>query len=215
MGNFDIINTLKVLPGIILGLTIHEYSHALVAKWCGDNTSYDQGRVTLNPIKHIDPLGFILLLVAGFGWAKPVQFNEQNLRNPQTDVLRIAVAGPLSNAILAMILSVILVLTAGMMDVSSGNAMQITREILISAIFINWGLFIFNLIPLPPLDGSHLLFHPFRRYPEVYNWLYKYGSLALFGLLIFGAVSKRNILPIWPIMKFLGEGFLGILGYSL
>ena len=85
MDHFDILRTLKFLPGIILGLTFHEYSHAIVAKLCGDNTSSDQGRVTLNPIKHIDPLGFILLLVAGFGWAKPVQFDEKNLHNPKSD----------------------------------------------------------------------------------------------------------------------------------
>ena len=79
----------------------------MVAHICGDSTSKDQGRVTLNPLKHIDPLGFIMLIVAGFGWAKPVQFNETNLRNPKTDVIKIALAGPLSNAVIAMILSVI------------------------------------------------------------------------------------------------------------
>ena len=87
MDNFDILRTLKFLPGIILGLTIHEFSHAFVAQKCGDSTSKEQGRVTLNPFKHIDPLGFVMLLVAGFGWAKPVEFNEQNLRHPKTDVL--------------------------------------------------------------------------------------------------------------------------------
>ena len=105
MDNFDFIRTLKFLPGIILGLTVHEFSHAFVAHMCGDSTSRDQGRITLNPLKHIDPLGFIMLMVAGFGWAKPVQFTEQNLRNPKTDVIKIAVAGPLSNAFIAMILS--------------------------------------------------------------------------------------------------------------
>ena len=93
MDNFDIARTLKFLPGIILGLTVHEFSHAFVAHLCGDSTSKDQGRVTLNPLKHIDLLGFIMLMVAGFGWAKPVQFTEQNLRNPKTDVIKIAVAG--------------------------------------------------------------------------------------------------------------------------
>src|SRR5674536_303495 len=84
MGNFDLARVLKFLPGIILVLTVHEYCHALVAHMCGDSTSKDQGRVTLNPLKHIDPLGFIMLIFAGFGWAKPVQFNEQNLRNPKS-----------------------------------------------------------------------------------------------------------------------------------
>jgi Zn-dependent protease len=213
MDHFDIIRTLKFLPGIILGLTVHEFSHAIVAKWCGDNTSHDQGRVTLNPLKHIDPLGFVLLLVAGFGWAKPVQFNEQNLRNPKTDILKIAIAGPVSNAILAMLLSVIMVLSPGMIAGNAGSTVNLLSEILFYAIFINWGLFVFNLIPLPPLDGSHILFHPFRKYPELYNWLYRYGSLALFVILIAGSVSGKNLIPITPAIQYLAEGFLGLLGY--
>jgi len=215
MDHFDILRTLKYLPGIILGLTVHEYSHAMVAKLCGDNTAYDQGRVTLNPLKHIDPLGFILLLVAGFGWAKPVQFSEQNLRNPDRDILKIALAGPISNALLAMVLSVILALTGGMVQSYSGNTMQVVIELLYYAVYINWALFIFNLIPLPPLDGSHLLFHPLRKYPDIYNWLYRYGSLALFGLLIFGMISGKNILPIGSLINFFGQGFLGLIGYTL
>lgn len=214
MDNFDIVRTLKYLPGIILGLTIHEFSHAIVARWCGDRTSHDQGRVTLNPLKHIDPLGFILLLVAGFGWAKPVQFNEQNLKNPRTDVLKIAAAGPLSNAVLAMVLSIIMVLCSKMVTVYPGNLISAGFEILSYAIFINWALFVFNLIPVPPLDGSHILFHPFRKYPDIYEWLYKYGSLALFVILIAGAVTGKNILPIGPAIQYLAGGFLHILGYN-
>jgi len=117
MDNFDILRTLKFLPGIILGLTFHEFSHAFVAHRCGDSTSRDQGRVTLNPLRHIDPLGFVMLLFAGFGWAKPVEFNEQNLRNPKTDPLKIAVSGPLSNAILAVILSVIFAILYNYVDI--------------------------------------------------------------------------------------------------
>jgi Zn-dependent protease len=213
MDHFDFIRTLKYLPGIILGLTVHEFSHALAAKLCGDTTSQDQGRVTLNPVKHIDPLGFIMLLVAGFGWAKPVQFNEQNLKNPRTDILKIAVSGPLSNAVLAMILSLAFVLSARFVDGYPGRALNTTFEILMYAIYINWGLFIFNLLPIPPLDGSHLLFHPLRKYPRVYDWLYRYGTLFLFVILIAGSVSQRNILPIGPWIQCLAEGFLNLVGY--
>jgi len=212
MGNFDIARALKFLPGIILGLTVHEYCHALVAHMCGDSTSKDQGRVTLNPLKHIDPLGFIMLIFVGFGWAKPVQFNEQNLRNPKMDVIKIALAGPLSNALIAMILSVVFSLLSSHM-VTSTPAMQIASEVFIYAIYINWGLFIFNLIPLPPLDGSHLLLHQLKRFPELYNALYKYGSLLLFALIIGSALTKINFLPIWPAIQFLGEGFLSLVGY--
>jgi Zn-dependent protease len=209
----DIQRILKLLPGIILGLTVHEYSHALVAKLCGDMTSSDQGRVTLNPLKHIDAFGFIMLLVAGFGWAKPVQFNEQNLRNPKTDVIKIALAGPLSNAVTAMILSVLFSIFSSVVPVYHSSGMQIVSDVFLYAIYINWGLFIFNLIPLPPLDGSHLLFHQLKRFPVLYNGLYKYGSLLLFGLLIATTLTKINFLPIWPLIQFLGEGFLSLVGY--
>jgi Zn-dependent protease len=214
MGNFDIVRILKFLPGIILGLTVHEYCHALMAQWCGDNTSRDQGRVTLNPLKHIDPFGFIMLLIAGFGWAKPVQFNEQNLRNPKTDVLKIALAGPMANAITAMLLSIVLALGAHFLPGYHSYSMQIVFEVFLYAIFINWGLFVFNLIPLPPLDGSHLLFYPLRRFPSVYEALYKYGTLVLFGILIISSISKSNFIPILPLIQFLAEGFLKLLGYS-
>lgn len=154
MSGFDLIHSLKLLPGIVTGLTIHEFSHAWMAKRCGDTTSHDQGRVTLNPLKHIDPLGFIMLFIAGFGWAKPVQFNESNLKNPGVDVIKIAVAGPFSNALTAMFLSLTY---AALLDWGI-NINGIWAELFIYAIFINWGLFVFNLIPLPPLDGSHILF---------------------------------------------------------
>jgi len=208
MEAFDFARVLKFLPGIILGLTLHEYSHALVAHMCGDSTSKDQGRVTLNPLKHIDPLGFILIIAVGFGWAKPVQFNEQNLHNPKRDVMKIAVAGPLSNALLAMVLSVIFSLLSSVVEYSN-----LVYEIFIYAIYINWGLFIFNLIPLPPLDGSHLLFNQFRKFPALHAGLYKYGSFLLFGLILATAFTKINFLPIWPMIQFLGEGFLSLVGF--
>jgi len=138
----------------------------------------------LNPFKHIDALGFVMLLVAGFGWAKPVQFNEQNLRNPKTDVIKIAVAGPVSNAITAMLLSIIFSLYNDFLPGYYGNWMQIVNNVFLYAIYINWGLFIFNLIPLPPLDGSHLLLNQFKRFPRLYDGLYKYGSWIFFGLII-------------------------------
>lgn len=214
MENFDLARVLKFLPGIILGLTVHEYSHALVAHLCGDSTSKDQGRITLNPLKHIDPFGFIMIIIAGFGWAKPVQFNEQNLHNPNTDVIKIAVAGPLSNALLAMVLSVLFSLFTSAVSVYHSSVIQIISEVFLYAIYINWGLFIFNLIPLPPLDGSHVVFHQFKKYPVLYNGLYKYGSFILLGLLVVTAMTKINLLPIWPLIRFFGEGFLALVGYK-
>ncbi len=212
MDLFDLERILKYLPGIIIGLTVHEFSHAWIAHLSGDPTSKDQGRITLNPLKHIDAIGFIFLLVAGFGWAKPVQFNEQLLRK-KTDVIKIALAGPVSNALIAMLLSVIFALTINRVNYEN-MGIQLALEIFYYSIYINWGLFIFNLIPLPPLDGSHLLFFPLRRHPELYNAFYKYGSLLLFGLLIATAVTKVNFLPIMSAIRFFADGFLRLLGYS-
>jgi Zn-dependent protease len=214
MESLEISRILKFLPGIILGLTVHEFSHAWMAKRCGDMTSEEQGRVTLNPFKHIDAMGFIMLLVAGFGWAKPVQFNEQNLRNPKTDVIKIAVAGPLSNAITAMILSILFSIYSHFTSGNYTTMVQIVNEVFIYAIYINWGLFIFNLIPLPPLDGSHLLLNVFRKIPGLYEGFYKYGSWIFFGLIIVTVFTKVNLFPIWPAMEFLGKGFLSLVGYS-
>jgi len=213
VANIELARTLKFLPGIIIGLTVHEYCHALVAHWCGDSTSREQGRITLNPLKHIDPIGFMMLLFAGFGWAKPVQFNEQNLRNPKTDVIKIALAGPLSNAVIAMVLSVIFtILYSGNYTPASGT-MEILQEVMWYGIFINWSLFIFNLIPLPPLDGSHLLLSQFKKYPAVYNAIYRYGSFLLLGLVIASIVTKIDLLPISPVIEFFVRGFLSILGF--
>ena len=209
MDTLDILRTLKFLPGILLGLTIHEFSHAFVATKCGDTTSKDQGRVTLNPLKHIDPFGFMMLLVAGFGWAKPVRFNEKNLNNPRTDIMKIAVAGPFSNALTAIILTLIF---AVIYKIYPGNYNSITSEIFIYSIYINWGLFIFNLIPIPPLDGSHLLLNYFRRYPKLYMILYKYGSFILLGLILGSVFTRINLFPIWPVIEFFGKGFLVLLG---
>ena len=213
MDNIDLLRTLKFLPGIVLGLTVHEFSHALMANKCGDTTSKEQGRVTLNPLKHIDPLGFVILLIAGFGWAKPVEFNEKNLKNPKTDVLKIAAAGPVSNALLAMVLSVIFVIWMRTITYDYSKVSSFIFEVFRYGIYINWGLFIFNLIPIPPLDGSHFLLSYFKKYPALYKGLYKYGSFLLFALIIGSAITPVNFFPIWPAIRFLGDGFLSIIGF--
>lgn len=211
MGNLDLTRILEFLPGIILGLTVHEFSHAYMAKRCGDLTSEEQGRITLNPLKHIDALGFIMLIVAGFGWAKPVQFNESNLRNPQRDIVKIAIAGPLSNALLAILLSVVFAVFSDRVTTNYSGSFQIVRNILLYGIYINWGLFVFNLIPLPPLDGSHLLLSYFKKFPHLYEGFYKYGSYLFFGIILVSMVAKVNLLPIWPLVQILGNGVLSIL----
>jgi Zn-dependent proteases len=215
MANFDFIRILEYLPGIILGLTVHEFSHAFIALKCGDSTARDMGRVSLNPIKHIDPLGFLLLIIAGFGWAKPVQFNESMLRNPRKDVIKIALAGPLSNAILAMLLSVLYILLTYFFAQSSFVRSLVFNEVFSYAIVINWGLMVFNLIPIPPLDGSHFITHPLRKHPALYQGLYRYGTLVLFGILMIDSFLKIQLLPIVPVIRFLYSGFFSLVSFVL
>lgn len=139
---------------ILVTLTIHEFSHALVARWSGDTTAEREGRLTLNPIAHIDPMGFLLLLFVGFGWARPVPFNPYQLRNPVRDSVLIALAGPVSNLLLAGIMGLLFraVVGGGMVSPTS-----LLSAFLLLGTFLNCVLALFNLIPLPPLDGSKLV----------------------------------------------------------
>jgi len=195
----DFQTTLYALPGILLGLTVHEYCHALCSHKLGDNTARDQGRLTLNPVKHIDIVGFIFIIIAGFGWAKPVQFNPENLRNYRRDKALIAAAGPLSNLVLGIILAFLL---RFMIYFLSNNIIDdsIFREhffyILFYAATINFGLFIFNLLPIPPLDGSHIVFSGLNLKPEIEARIRTIGMPLLLVILVVQNYANITIIPI-------------------
>jgi Zn-dependent protease len=142
-------------PGILVGLTIHEYCHGLVAHLRGDDTAKMAGRLTLNPISHLDPFGTIMLLFGPFGWAKPVPVNYYNLRNPRVDSALVSIAGPVSNILCAIIIGIILQLLLAFL--SDKDSFYYIFLILKMAFNINIGLSFFNLLPVPPLDGSHIL----------------------------------------------------------
>ena len=148
-----------VLLGLVIGFTIHEFCHALAALGEGDPTARRMGRLTFNPVKHIDPLGFILILTIGFGWAKPVQVDPYNLRHGRLGMSWVALVGPLSNFALAFLLGLVFRLGVLSLDVSQ-TVYEITGLLSLAMFFIiylNLVLGIVNLIPFPPLDGSKVL----------------------------------------------------------
>ncbi len=183
-----IMSKLLVLPGILLGISIHEFSHGYAAVKMGDDTPRMQGRLTLNPIKHLDPMGFICLLMFGFGWAKPVMINSRNFKNPRRDDAIVALAGPLANFLTALLFVIFMKIADIYMPYNTTG--QIVWEILTSTVIINLVLMIFNLIPIPPLDGHHILGSIGGA--KVWNFYYKYHDhlrFAMLLLIVFNGVS--------------------------
>lgn len=202
MFNFSLERIFLTLPGILLGLTVHEYSHALSAYYLGDDTAKSYGRLSLNPIKHIDPIGFLMLLFAGFGWAKPVPINPNKFKNRKLGYFIVSICGPLSNFILATILTVLL----GFQIVLINN--EILERIIFFAIYINLVLGIFNLFPIPPLDGSKMLLLILPDNMEmIYQKLERYSYIVLLLLLYFGVIGK----VLFPLVQFALNYILRIL----
>ena len=155
------------IPGVLIAITFHEFAHGFVAYKLGDNTAKNEGRLSLNPLDHLDPIGSIMLLFAGFGWGKPVHVNPTQYTRKMSmekGEAIVSAAGPLTNIILAFILALI---NGALIKFSNGflltNIGNVTQQIIVSAIFVNIGLGVFNLIPLPPLDGSKVIM-PFLPY---------------------------------------------------
>ena len=159
----SLLSLILTLPGVIVAITFHEYAHAFVADKLGDDTPRKQGRLTLNPIKHIDIVGFTLLIFAHFGWGKPVEINERNFnrnRSVSAQVALVSLAGPLMNMLLAILFTIIEAAILKFAPVFVGSKTgHVIMLLLQSTILVNLGLGIFNLIPLPPLDGSKILSH--------------------------------------------------------
>jgi Zn-dependent protease len=167
---------------LLLALPVHEFAHAFTAVRLGDPTPRLQGRYTLNPLVHLDPIGAILIFFVGFGWAKPVQWNPRNIRiDPRLGSIFVSLAGPFSNLVMALI-SLILLRVYFMM-VDGNQVAQWVYQFLSFFAYINVLLFVFNLLPIPPLDGSHVLFAvlPDAAQRSMYG-LMQYGTLILFAV---------------------------------
>jgi len=210
--NSDIIGKLYTLPGIVIGLTLHEYAHAWTAWKLGDATAKEEGRLTLNPLRHIDPIGFIFLLVAGFGWAKPVHFDRERLAHKRRDESLIALAGPAANLVTGFLFAVVLRILMPVLGEGVGGS--IAQGLLIETVYINYGLFIFNLIPIPPLDGSHPFFSALRLKPETEAAIVRYGAIGLLAVILLGNFTKVDLLPIGKLVVAMLMATFRLLGIS-
>jgi len=180
-----------LIPVLLFALVFHEFSHGWVANKLGDPTAKHQGRLTLNPLAHLDPFGSMMILFVGFGWAKPVPVDSRYLANPRTDMMKIAFAGPASNLLLAFI--------GGMLIRVTGYMGPLTSMLIIFT-QINISLAVFNMIPIPPLDGSQIFSGiMLQRNPQLVMKLQMYGPQILLGLILFGMLTGVSL--IWTVMS--------------
>lgn len=201
--DFDLERIMLTLPGILLALSLHEAAHAWAALKLGDSYSAERGRVTLNPLHHIDPIGFLCLLLFGFGWAKPVMINSAALKNPRRDDILISLAGPGINFLSAFITSFIIIA----MDFWNVETIPVYGILILKVVYyfftISIALGVFNLIPIPPLDGSHVLLNllPYKYY-RFAEYLNRYGWFVLIFLIAF------DLLQIGFVVRIIADLFM-------
>lgn len=185
------LDKLMILPGIIVGLSFHEFAHAAMSNALGDPTPKMQGRLTINPRAHIDPFGFIALMFCGFGWGVPVEIDPRYYKHRRRDELLVSVAGVVMNLIIAVAFGVILrILFKSMPNIYDMSWGETLVGILVNVVMINIILMIFNLLPVPPLDGFGIITEIFnlRKYEWYYN-VYEKGYLILLALIIFNVTD--------------------------
>jgi Zn-dependent protease len=214
MFDFFSMNPLSLIfrvTSVLLAITIHEFFHGLVADRLGDPTPRVNQRLSLNPMKHLDPIGTLALFFVGFGWAKPVPVDQYNLSNPKRDMAFISLAGPASNILTAALAAIVLQYILPIVPLSSTILLGLST-FLLSFIFLSVSLAVFNLLPLPPLDGSKILiaFLPRRLGYEVENMLEKYGMVLLL-FLVFPLFGREPLISpiIIPPINFLLKLLLG------
>ncbi|WP_441561131.1 site-2 protease family protein [Colibacter massiliensis] len=185
MFNFDILAMVAGIPGLIIAMTVHEYSHARTAVAMGDDTPRREGRLTLDPIAHIDPVGLLMLFIARFGWAKPVMINPGNFRNWRRGEILVAFAGPGANFLVAF-LAMGMIAVFNRFDVLLSSGMLLVLQLIV---MYNINFAVFNLLPIPPLDGSRILT---ALLPQ--EWAYKLAGLERYSLLILIVLLMTNVL---------------------
>jgi Zn-dependent protease len=192
------------LLGLVIGITVHEASHATSAYLLGDDTAYRDGRVTLNPASHLDLLGSLMLLMAGFGWGKPTPVVPSKLKGGVLGPVAVALAGPVSNLLIVVVCAALYLLPPFR---DEGGYLFI---LVVMGAFTNALLFVFNLIPIPPLDGSKVIFPFLPRFLDGFvMFMNQYGPMILLGLILVSFVTSLPIFsillaPVRPIMDFFG-----------
>lgn len=207
LGGIDIMQLLLTLPGLILGLTVHEFSHAKMANRLGDPTPDNQGRLTLNPLAHIDLTGMVCLIFAGFGWGKAVQVDPSYFRNPPRDNMLVALAGPVSNLILAFILFIIFPFAYYFFLPGNTTLNEIMYTMILLAAQINLCLFAFNLLPFPPLDGSKILSYFLKGKAREFIWNLERYSLFIIAILF---ITNIPSLLISPVVNYIGTFMINV-----
>ncbi|MFA6941663.1 MAG: site-2 protease family protein [Clostridiaceae bacterium] len=204
MTSENILETILLIPGILLAFTFHEYAHAFVADRLGDKTPRFQGRLSFNPLVHIDPIGFIAILIFKFGWAKPVQVNPSAFKNYYKDDLKVSMAGVIGNLILAFLASItlgLLLLLESKFTNINVQAFSIIIQIVELTLYINCVLAVFNLLPIPGFDGFNILKDLFPKVMEpIYDKTYRY-QIFIFLIIIYIAPYIINT-PISILIKF-------------
>ena len=205
---YFLIRAITSLPGIIIAMVIHEWAHARVAYALGDPTPRMMGRLTLNPAAHLDLIGLLMLFIVHFGWAKPVQINPYNFKNPRRDDILVSLAGPGSNFAMAFVTLIFMIILAKM-EFPMSEGMQLVFS---SIIIININFGIFNLIPIPPLDGYQVLKQmlPYEL-SEKLEVLERYSFLILIIILMTPVISIIFV----PMQRFILDIFYGIAGIFL
>lgn len=183
------------IPGVLLAITMHECAHGYAAYLMGDNTAKYSGRLSLNPLKHLDPIGALCMLFFRFGWAKPVPINPQYFKNRRAGIIIVSLAGPFANFILGLLSAIIYYAIAvfalrGQSTAIGASAVSFLANIFQYSVFMNAGLMIFNLVPIPPLDGSKILleFLPPKAKYTIYRYE-RYFSLILIIIVYAGAMT--------------------------